>query len=113
MSKNTIDNLHSMDCGIEFTLSVIGGKWKLLILWLLSKNGKKRYGEIRRFIPTVTNKMLSQQLKEMVQSGLITRKDYNQVPPKVEYIITKKGLSFEPMLDFMCEWGIENEDIIR
>jgi DNA-binding HxlR family transcriptional regulator len=105
-----IKNLTSSECGIEYTLSVVGGKWKPLILWFLSKNGIQRYGEIRRFIPTVTNKMLSQQLKELANDGLIYRKDYKQIPPKVEYRITEKGMTLEPVLDYMCAWGVEHKN---
>jgi len=108
INKGLIENLTSSECGIEFTLSKMGGKWKPLILWFLAKKGIKRYGEIRRFIPTVTNKMLSQQLKELVSDELIYRKDYKEIPPKVEYSITKKGETLVPMLDFMCSWGYKN-----
>lgn len=110
MDKNIekIDTLTSSECGIEFTLSVMGGKWKPLILWFLAKKGTKRYGEIRKFIPSVTNKMLSQQLKELASDGLIKRKDYKVIPPKVEYSITEKGKTLGPMLDFMCSWGYEH-----
>ncbi|GAA0182461.1 helix-turn-helix domain-containing protein [Clostridium sediminicola] len=104
-----INVLSSEECGIEYTLSKMGGKWKPLILWLLAKNGTKRYGEIRRFIPKVTNKMLSQQLKELVGDGFIKRKDYKTIPPKVEYSITKEGLSLVPILDLMCAWGYERK----
>lgn len=107
--KSNIENLTSSECGIEYTLSIIGGKWKPLILWLLAKKGTKRYGEIRRFIPTVTNKMLSQQLKELVSNGLVDRMDYKTIPPKVEYSITEKGKSLLPILDFMCEWGYNHK----
>lgn len=105
-----IETLTSSECGIEFTLSIMGGKWKPLILWFLAKKGTKRYGEIRRFIPTVTNKMLSQQLKELVNDGLIHRKDYKVIPPKVEYRITEKGKTLVPVLDFMCAWGYEHNN---
>lgn len=103
--------LTSSECGIEFTLSIMGGKWKPLILWFLAKKGIKRYGEIRKFIPTVTNKMLSQQLKELASDDLINRKDYKVIPPKVEYSITEKGKTLMPMLDFMCSWGYEYKNL--
>lgn len=111
MNKNIkkTDEMTSSDCGIEYTLSVMSGKWKPLILWFLAKHGTKRYGEIRKFIPSVTNKMLAQQLKELVSDKLIRRKDYKQIPPKVEYSITKKGETLLPMLDFMCAWGYEHK----
>lgn len=110
VNNSKIDNLTSSECGIEYTLSIMGGKWKPLILWLLAKKGTKRNGEIKRFIPTVTNKMLSQQLKELVSDGLVDRKDYKTIPPKVEYSITEKGKSLLPVLDFMCEWGYKNRN---
>ena len=99
--------LSSEECGIEYTLSKMGGKWKPLILWFLAKNGIKRYGEIRRFIPAVTNKMLSQQLKELANDGLVKRKDFKTIPPKVEYSITEEGMTLVPILDLMCGWGFE------
>lgn len=102
--------LSSEECGIEMTLSMMGGKWKPLILWFLAKNGTKRYGEIRRFIPKVTNKMLSQQLKELAHDRLIKRKDYQTIPPKVEYSLTKEGESLIPILDLMCAWGYKRID---
>ncbi len=115
MDKNNkkIEDLTLSECGIEFTLSIMGGKWKPLILWFLAKNGIKRYGEIRRFIPSVTNKMLSQQLKELANDELIHRKDYKVIPPKVEYSITEKGKTLVPLLDFMCAWGYEHRDDIK
>ncbi len=108
--KNTLlDVLTSEECGIKYTLSKLGGKWKPLILWFLAKNGTKRYGEIRRYIPKVTNKMLSQQLKELAVDKLIKRKDYKTVPPKVEYSITEEGKTLVPILEHMCSWGFERE----
>ncbi len=89
---------------------MIGGKWKPLILWLLIQFPQRRYGEIRRFIPTVTNKMLSQQLKELAADGLIHRKDYQTVPPKVEYSLTPSGRSLEHIIESMCVWGIDHMD---
>ena len=108
-----IETLTSSECGIEFTLSIMGGKWKPLILWFLAKKGTKRYGEIRKFIPTVTNKMLSQQLKELVNDGLIHRKDYKIIPPKVEYSISERGKTLVPVLDFMCAWGYEHKNDLK
>lgn len=105
-----LHDLDSEECGIDYTLSKMGGKWKPLILWFLAKNGTKRYGEIRRFIPTVTNKMLSQQLKELAGDGLIKRKDYKTIPPKVEYSITEEGMTLMPILEYMCSWGFERRE---
>lgn len=107
--KVNLEVLSSDECGIAYTLSKLGGKWKPFILWFLAKQGTKRYGEVRRFIPTVTNKMLSQQLKELAADGLIERHDYQTVPPKVEYSITDEGLTLLPILHLMCSWGYERE----
>lgn len=113
MSKNEFKQNCIEECGIEYTLHKIGGKWKPLILWLLLTQGTKRYGEIRRYIPDVTNKMLAQQLKELAADCLISRKDYKTVPPKVEYSITKEGQSLLPLLELMCTWGNEHSIICR
>lgn len=101
--------LSSEECGIEYTLLKMGGKWKPLILWYLAKNGTRRYGEIRKYIPKVTNKMLSQQLKELAADKLIKRKDYKTIPPKVEYTITEEGKTIVPILDLMCAWGVDRK----
>lgn len=90
------------------TLVVINGKWKLIILYELACETTLRYGELKRNIPSITHKMLSTQLKELESSGMIIRKEYPQVPPKVEYSLSAKGLSFIPILDDMCDWGKQN-----
>jgi len=99
------ETYYKCNCGIEMTLKKIGGKWKSLILWFLINEGTKRYGEIRKFLPAITNKMLSQQLKELVLDNLISRKDYGEIPPRVDYTITEKGESLKPILTEMCNWG--------
>lgn len=91
-------------CPVEITLSVIGGKWKVLILWHIIKS-TLRFGELRKLIPGATQKMLTQQLRELEADGLINRKVYPVVPPKVEYSITQKGKSLKSILKQMCEWG--------
>ena len=96
-------------CPVTYTLSVIGGKWKLLMLYLLSTNEVLRYGELKRELPGITHKMMSQQLKELEAEHLINRQEYAQVPPKVEYSLTGKGQSFIPILNLMCEWGEKNQ----
>ena len=92
-------------CPMELALSMIGGKWKTLILWHLN-GGTRRFGELQRLTPGVTSKMLIQQLRELEADGLITRKVYPQVPPKVEYSLTDLGRSLKPVLEAMCEWGL-------
>jgi DNA-binding HxlR family transcriptional regulator len=89
---------------VEVTLSIIGGKWKpLIVFYLLS--GTKRFSEIRRVLPRVTQQMLTMQLRELEQAGIVHRHVYAQVPPKVEYSLTDLGQSMEPVLRQMCTWG--------
>lgn len=91
-------------CGIDVTLAVIGGKWKASILWHLAQK-TMRFSELQRQFAETTRKMLTQQLRELEQDGLVHREVYPQVPPKVEYSLTEKGQSIKPVLDLMCEWG--------
>ncbi|MCB8815484.1 winged helix-turn-helix transcriptional regulator [Desulfosporosinus shakirovi] len=91
-------------CSMELTLALIGGKWKALILWHLGDK-TLRYSEMRKAIPSVTSKMLTQQLRELEDSGLVTRLIYTQIPPKVEYFLTQAGQSLLPILDTLCKWG--------
>lgn len=96
----------------EYTLSLIGGKWKMHILFLLLLRKVLRYGELKRLLNGITHKMLSNQLKDLERDGLIIRKEYPQIPPKVEYSLSSKGLSLMPILSEMCKWGqshINNE----
>lgn len=95
-------------CPIEYTLNAIGGKWKLLILYHLMNDGVKRYGELKKSIKGITHKMLSQQLKELEISKLINRKEYQQIPPKVEYSLSDKGVTLLPILGMMYDWGKVN-----
>ncbi len=97
-------------CPVEATLGIIGGKWKVLILWYLKDEQIIRFSKLKRLIPGITQKMLTQQLRELEADGLITRKVYAQVPPKVEYSLTKDGESLGPILTLMCEWGIEHRN---
>lgn len=99
-----LDDNHIYTCPIEFTLDLIGGKWKGMIMWHLNM-GTKRYGELQRLLPGITPKMLIQQLRELEGSGLIERKIYQQVPPKVEYSVTEWGKSIRTVLESMCQWG--------
>ena len=89
----------------EITIDLIGGKWKPLILWHLSQKGTLRFNELRRLIPHITQKMLTQQLRELEVDQLVERKVYPQVPPKVEYSLTVFGKSLLPVLCTLCEWG--------
>ncbi|KMZ41057.1 MULTISPECIES: helix-turn-helix domain-containing protein [Bacillales] len=96
---------------VEATLEVIGGKWKVVILCLLAK-GAKRTSELKRAMPAITQKMLTQQLRELETDNIITRNVYQQVPSRVEYDLTEYGKTLSKVLDVMCEWGeshIENQ----
>ena len=94
-------------CPAEFTLAMIGGRWKIPILFHLL-GGSKRFTELARALNGVTQKMLTQQLREMERNGLVERKVFAQVPPKVEYSLTNLGVSLRPVVDAMCRWGEEH-----
>ena len=96
-------------CPVERTLEVIGGRWKVLILRELF-SGVKRFGQLHRALYGITQKMLTQQLREMEEDGIVHREVYLQVPPKVEYSLTPLGESLKPILDSMHEWGIRHLD---
>jgi DNA-binding HxlR family transcriptional regulator len=91
-------------CNFEVTMEVIGGKWKGLILYNLI-NGPKRTSELKRVVNNITQKMLIQTLRELEDDGLVNRKMFNQVPPKVEYSTTELGQSLESILIALCQWG--------
>lgn len=91
-------------CPMELTMDVIGGKWKLLILWQLTQ-GTKRYGELRSALSDITHKMLTQQLRELEQDGIVHREVFQVVPPKVEYSLTKTGERLSNVMASMAEWA--------
>ncbi len=92
------------DCPVETTLALIGDKWKVLILRDLMP-GTKRFGELKKSIGSVSQKVLTAQLRDMEESGLVNRKVYAEVPPRVEYSLTELGQSLKPILDAMWNWG--------
>jgi DNA-binding HxlR family transcriptional regulator len=94
-------------CGLEAALAVVGGKWKPIILWHLSP-GRRRYGELRRLVTGISEKMLIQQLREMQADGIVARKDFQQVPPRVEYSLTPLGVSLSEVLRPLCDWGTKH-----
>ena len=91
-------------CPAEFTLAMIGGRWKIPIIFHLLA-GRKRFSDLSRAITGVTQKMLTQQLREMERNGLVERQVFAQVPPRVEYSLTELGASLEPVVESMCRWG--------
>ncbi len=91
-------------CPVTTAMKVIGGKWKPIILWILREK-ILRFGEIRRFIPGITQKMLTQQLRELEAADIINRKVYPEVPPRVEYKLTEYGATLIPVLESLAEWG--------
>jgi DNA-binding HxlR family transcriptional regulator len=91
-------------CGLEATLDVIGGKWKVLILWAL-RSEAQRFGELRRLVEGISEKMLIQHLKEMQADGIVMRQDFKEVPPRVEYALTPFGSSLYAALAPLCDWG--------
>jgi len=95
------------DCPLEKTLRMIVGKWKTVILWHLA-SGKKRYGELRKLIPEVSEKMLIQSLRALEKDGLLVRKAYPEVPPRVEYALSKRGKSLSSLVCALNTWGKNN-----
>lgn len=97
----------SPGCSVEASISLIDGKWKCVILYQLL-NGTARFNELRRLVPSVTQRMLTNQLRELETDGLIVRTVYAQVPPKVEYSLSPLGRTLEPILGALRAWGDEN-----
>jgi len=91
-------------CGLEAALDVVGGKWKPIILWHLAP-GARRFGDLRRHVTGISEKMLIQQLREMQRDGIVAREDFQEIPPRVEYSLTLFGVSLMEALRPLCEWG--------
>ncbi|WP_143321800.1 helix-turn-helix domain-containing protein [Clostridium sp. HBUAS56010] len=91
--------------GFHYTLSIIGGKYKMNIIYLLAEHKVLRHNELHRYIENISFKTLSVMLKELLGDNIISRKEYPQVPPKVEYSLTERGQSLIPILNMMCDWG--------
>jgi len=97
-------------CTVELTLNIIGGKWKPIILYHLGNGGTRRFGELKKAMPNITQKMLTQQLRELEHDGLVHRKVYAEVPPRVEYSLTEFGLTILPVLQSLSQWGNKYEN---
>jgi DNA-binding HxlR family transcriptional regulator len=97
----------SYDCGLGAALDMVGGKWKPIVLWHLS-GGPRRFGELRRLVTGISEKMLIQQLREMQGDGIVAREDFREIPPRVEYSLTEFGESLREALRPLCEWGAEH-----
>jgi DNA-binding HxlR family transcriptional regulator len=99
-------NQKSYNCYFELTLDIIGGKWKPIILYYIGKEEVIRYGELRRSIPNINERMLTRQLRELEKDQLVHREIYKEVPPKVEYSLTDLGKTIMPILEELKDWGV-------
>ena len=108
MIKNYIENANFEDTGFSYTLSLINGKHKMVILYCLMEFGTVRFNEMKRYLKHVTDRTLSANLKELEADALVIRKEYPQIPPKVEYYLSERGQSLMAVLDQLCEWGEKN-----
>ena len=111
MIKNFIENANFEDTGFSYTMSLINGKHKMVILYCLMEFEPVRFNEMRRYLKTITDRTLSANLKELEADGLNERKEYQQIPPKVEYSLSPKGASLMKILDLLCIWGEENRPV--
>ena len=108
MIKNYIENANFEDNGFAYTLSLISGKHKMVILYCLMEFETVRFNELKRYLKTISDKTLSTNLKELEADKLIVRTEYPQIPPKVEYALSDRGKSLMTVLDQLCVWGEEN-----
>ena len=108
MIKDYIENANFEDTGFSYTLSLISGKYKMVILYCLMEYQPVRFNELQRYLKKISDKTLSQNLKELENDDLIHREVYPQIPPKVEYSLTMRGESLMKVLDQLCTWGEES-----
>ncbi len=104
MGRKIIDNPNK--CPLTHAMNIIGGKWKPIIIYLLS-NGSLRFGKLILFMPSISRKVLTDQLREMENDGLIVRKKYAEIPPRVEYSLTESSIKLMPLLDKLSDWSKE------
>ena len=102
------EDLAGQNCGLKKVIDIVGGKWKIMILCVMDKEGTIRYGDLKRRVFGITNTMLANSLKEMEDAGLVARKQYMEMPVRVEYSLTKKAESIVPILLELKKWGEEN-----
>ena len=110
MISKYIDNANFDETGFSYTLSLISGKHKMVILYCLMEFEVVRFNELRRYLKSITDKTLSSNLKELEEDRLIIRKEYPQIPPKVEYCLSERGKSLMEVLDQLCVWGEKNRE---
>lgn len=108
MNERNISNECFRSTGFSYTLSLINGKYKMTILYVLAEFGVVRFNEMKKYIDEISYKTLSSTLKELEADKLVHREEYPQIPPKVEYSLTERGKSLIPVLETMCDWGEEN-----
>lgn len=108
-NKDCIANCRLESTGFNYTMSLIQGKYKMFILYTLMEFEVVRFNEMQKYIGSITYKTLSSTLKQLEADGLVNRREYPQIPPKVEYSLTERGKSLIPILDSMCEWGCQNK----
>nr|WP_276320724.1 helix-turn-helix domain-containing protein [Phytoactinopolyspora endophytica] len=99
-------------CGIDAAMDVVGGKWKSVILWELESKGTRRFGELKRGLPGVSEKVLIQQLRELEEDDIVHREVYREVPPRVEYSLTELGVSLNAALEPLGDWGLRRMELI-
>jgi DNA-binding HxlR family transcriptional regulator len=100
-------------CAKELTLSIISGKWKVVILWHLGVEGPHRFSDLQRLFPKISHKILTNQLRELMEDGIVHREVYPEMPPKVEYSMTVLGMTLLPIIEMMFEWGQNRIDDIK
>lgn len=110
MIRKYIENANFEDTGFSYTLSLISGKHKMVILYCLMEFGKVRFNELKRYLKHISDKTLSNNLKELEADRLVIRKEYPQIPPRVEYSLSERGKSLMTVLDQLCVWGENNRE---
>ena len=110
MIRDFIEGANFEDTGFSYTLSLISGKHKMVILYCLMEYETVRFNELRRYIKNISDKTLSANLKELEADRLVVRKEYPQIPPKVEYSLSERGKSLMAVLDQLCVWGEKNKE---